>query len=296
MGNCLKTQLKESVQNENLSKLNELKVSIPSLGSQQVMYVKGIERVVAYGDGYFSLTNGGEHKTDATIIPSNLTALYIPEGIEFKLGLYSKYELITLSGSSLNEYKTTGQYNLSDVKYCTELQYLTITGIGDIKDLANNTELINLCIGNGATGDIAHLSGCTKLSTFNCNESDVYGRIDSISSMIKLNNIGLINTRVTGKVEDFVAAQILATRTTGNINWQGIMKNLSFGNMPAGSGATQYAPYYLKWESASKIWIEGVLSPHTNNIWCMGYTQSEAETKWSGKNIATVDNWNDTGA
>lgn len=176
MGNCLKTQLKESVNNPNLYKMGELRVAIS--GSMTSLVIRsisteGIDVEVFSGD----ITLNGSNKIH---VVNNSTAITVA-GTSGVISISNKYDLSLIGSSSEGEKVSI---NLSDIKYASPRRVLcALNGNTSISPVWGSIYLIQTFGGT--------LSG---------NISDFFANIPN--GTLKLNYMWYL-PNLTGKIEDF---------------------------------------------------------------------------------------------
>lgn len=175
---CLETKLKNAVQSNVLVEhLNEMVLNVHGLSVEKSFYIGGITKIVAYDDGYFMLSSGGSHLTEATI-PSTMQQIFIPANIDFRMGIYSKYSLVLITNSGNDSSLIT--YNLDDIAYSSSVAMLGFNCEGDMESLKDKPGLVELFLTSGVYGDIANLQESKSLETLTISGSKVYGELSTI--------------------------------------------------------------------------------------------------------------------
>ena len=233
MGNCLVTKLNVSVNNPGLEKFGVLTIHNPSSDdtyTSRTFFIKGTAPITITSDG----ENIMPYKNDGTNTAG--TGTYVSEltypaqaysgdsrGFRIKAGataeIRSKYDLTYIQGiAGHNDY-----INTSSLKYMTNLTYINHKLTGELSNLSGLTNLhtlqmhrANTDTGTAVTGNIESLSTLLNLTTFRCDYNiKVSGDISSIGNLINLTKMQFYGCNlITGSLEDFVAAQRLAGRTT----------------------------------------------------------------------------------
>jgi len=219
MVNCLKTQLKSTVNNEDLTKIGEFKfrVKVPvgiSQGSAAIT-------INAYGGSYTITVPSDKHIYDSTntAIDTNGVAtlsgyktVYIMDAGEYYVSINSKYQIWFLSGL-VDGSQVKNDILLSDFEYFENLKtFTTSTKVkGDFSDLlpikehlssltisqfpqnyevTGTTEIIGqftemstlVLTGNGAlSGDIAELGNLKSMVTFKADGTAISGEITDLA-------------------------------------------------------------------------------------------------------------------
>lgn len=300
--NCLQTTLKSVVQNDNLIKIGEMFLTVKSIDSPTatqsgVRFITGAGAVTLTAPGLYLATSfeglTSEPKSTITIPANTMQSIYFANG-NYKVILSNKYALVTLESLSadyagivswgINEviYNNTKNFDMTCNKGC----------YGDISNInANSSFGFRQFRANNSpiTGDIAGFSNstnCTSIELTNCEE--IKGNIKSLGSLININSLLLRFTGVTGTIEEFVAAQVAAGRTScSNLKCWYILSgtNVTFGGQHF-SGA-----YNLKWENSGNkiIMSDEPTIEAANKIWAKGATAEEiAAWEQAGKTVVVV--------
>lgn len=275
MANCLKTQLKSSVQDENLPVFNALTVHIKpgtvDINRRFIIVAQNPAKAYVVGNGYINTVYENletEKKKEVTLnnYPS-VNSIYLSNGtydvvIENKYG-FTRFEC----GSFMNN---------------------VIEGVSSFKYLEN---IVTFSFVNGSlSGGIEELSGLTALNSLYLENNNIYGDLSSLGTLINITSLQLFSNNISGLLEEFVRNQINSGRssvdTSHSINCNHILKYATFG------GNHYNETYcYLVWESINKIAVYAGASGISNctKVYCKGYTQEEAEAAFSGKTIVRVD-------
>lgn len=298
MGNCLKTQLKENVNNDNLTTLglrvNLTEIDNPVETELQVYIMNSKEcKVKTYGGfvglSYADLAN--EH-TEVTI-PANLeTPIWFSNG-NYKAEITEKYTINKIVVA--DNRNPINLLNLGELVY-SPLVSITLSGLdrafGSLSEIENITtlELLNLN-GSRLSGDIVSLASLVNLTHVNIsstyNISHISGNIESIGALINLVEFDVYNIPLSGTIEGFISAQYANGRTLCNgISSPMLLKYVSFG----GQHSTEYYQH-IAWESNEKMSVHlgGSTVANSPIVWTKGYTQAEAEAAFHGKTIVRVD-------
>lgn len=142
MRNCLKTQLKEAVQNDSLLKMAEMVITVHradnsecTTATQQINFYGLFEYIEIVGDGYFlsgAPSNGNWSDGTGSIgkIINNPTSgrnVYYASNGDYTIKLSSKYSLPTNFGLGYNL-----SFSLNDILYSSTI-------ISDVSNINNNT-------------------------------------------------------------------------------------------------------------------------------------------------------------
>ena len=323
MENCLITQLKGVVQNDNLTKLGTIKLHVtPKTITNElqqrltVRAINGTIDVILPGPYYFGDTVADiSTNTDTQYSSSGSAPTKYFKNAEYSIVIDPKYNLRWLKIA--NVANSIISVDIADLKYCTSLEELQLDGSdsrGDIAALSSITNLNELSIGDTQiTGDISSLSGLnlevllintqgisgnisalanmTNLTTLSLGQY-ITGDIASLGKCTKLETAYLGNTTIGGTVESFVngqctAAQNPRTATQTPLHIDALLLKATFGGNNYNESVS-----YLSWESATEIAVMIGDSSNPTKVYYSGYSTSEAATKWpnvSSDNLIKVD-------
>lgn len=258
MANCLKTQLKDSVQNDNLQTLevlefNVVSVTSPTDATQWLNLVDGAKEIDAeiIGNGHFVKGNsysGGQDMGKTITIKdvakqtqggASAPFYYLSNG-EYKVRIKSKYDCNLIS--PVLSYVT----NIDNFKYSTIrlVKYRGGNCVGDIGSIANWSKTIqSLQLTNyntdgvqtkyNLTGDISVLGSFNALVQVALANSYIEGDISVLTGKNNISTLRLNNTNVSGNVsalENLTNMAVLnldLTNVTGDISSFGKMTNLT---------------------------------------------------------------------
>lgn len=225
MENCLVTKLKGSV-SADLEKFDVFTLVVAPNVSNYDIEIKNFAGQVMNWDGDVTITlTDGTPITKPYSIPGGWAR--VSSGVAGgTIDIKSKKMVNNNSGN-------TGL--LVDViypKYCTTLNSLSRWWIGtlsssftdlsgylsDIKDFVylDTIDIIYLN-SNNITGDLSDLPATSNVINFQVAHTGVVGNITSLGGWTTLTRLTVEYTAVGGTVEDFIAAQRAAGRTTGSI-------------------------------------------------------------------------------
>ena len=260
MGNCLVTKLKGTVNNDSLTKLNEIQfiaakeatyiaivanaenkvlvtfngamsngnkeVYAPTSGTIRMSSDEGVDVVKIYANPKYDIVEIGDvWPVDGLRILSHNNIISIGcVGSRFNRVLVDKLKEINISIDDLKGFTNKGA--LTSINFNCSNSFIT----GNIDSLSDFTNLKTLnIIVSGVTGNIKSLEKLTQLTDIRFNSSDgVTGDIKSLGKMTNLKSIDLFRTSVGGTVESFVQAQRAAGRT---VETEGITINKSLGKV-----------------------------------------------------------------
>lgn len=204
MGNCLVTKLKERVNNDNLFRKGEIKISVTPQGGEATRYL-GI-----YAPTMDVTVDGGTWENNAV---SNTNCV---------VHMQSKYDI-----QILESYNQSGIVLLNSVeeiiKYSSNLRSLLINANQEYVDLRCfdgapcKTILRGFHVNTPLSGDIANFSGCSALPTIFGNSPLLYGDIINLANCTSLNEAWLGYSKCTGSINDLAAAMVAAGRSSGTL-------------------------------------------------------------------------------
>lgn len=204
--NCLVTKLKASVDNNSLVKIGEfiwhlnlserkkVKVSWSSNASLE----NGHLEILGENNLYFTSDADGTQNQSKTAFNSYV---YFPVG-EYDVLVTNKYGIITL--------EECYGLNLDNLKYSEELYFLSASNAtGSIESVLNKPIKYGLSISKSPTlyGSISGWGdkNCEIRITYCPN---VTGELTSLASIDSTNLISIVQTKISGSIEDFVAALV----------------------------------------------------------------------------------------
>lgn len=210
MNKCFITKLPSSVDNDNLPVLGQLRIN----WLKQSDLTDNNTRAVTLGTtDSITVKVSGAHFTDSTLTNNlgdtktitngdGLVTLYVSNDTDAVLTIDNKYSLSTLD---FNNAKSV-YFDIEDIKYCTNLITLYLSGTsvtGDISALSKLTALtsFNLAHNNNISGDISAISKLTALTYFYLDNTHVSGDISAISKLTDLYNFALDNTNISGEID-----------------------------------------------------------------------------------------------
>lgn len=247
MNNCLKTQLKAAVNNNNLPKLGELifKVNVPSnatTANSKIVVVNGksCKVYVPAGKNLYD-SSGNSLGSEVTIAANTLQTICLLDTGEYNVYVTEKYSLKNLS---LNNYSNMNKFSfdINELKYSGNLDTFgsVENSYGDISSLsASKSTLTAFRVSNytikteGITFTLAQIAEFTKLKYVAISQNkNAYGDIAVLSALSELLNIELGNTNISGSIDDIANAQ-KSSRSNGStivIKGNGIITYKSNGD------------------------------------------------------------------
>lgn len=240
MNNCLKSQLKASVNNNKLPILGKLKihVNVPvmDMSESHAQYVIGIARTPSE-EITISLPEGKNiYSYDENYVPvSSLgNSVTYQAGVSIpRIGLHDsgEYDIIVTNKYNLTVINVLGEYELSEVKFIGTLESLFIKdGVtGSLSDISALSGLITLqceLTNNGVVGTTEDITAIANLSTLRIfrmpgltGDIGVLGEKD-----LPINRMTF--SSISGDVVDFVKNQVnIVGITSKELSWQGLGTN-----------------------------------------------------------------------
>lgn len=236
MGNCLVTKLKGIVNNPNLPKLGELVVQARGLTSatgQNINCYNGVADAMKYklddgysfntivwnGSAYAEGASSGLNEVEVTGVNNTLfSAGYcIPSGYTGKVRISPKYQIIKFD---LSQNDSSVELNIEDLKYCPLTSFTAASKAvvnGDIGVFKDSTTLTTLMVSSSYSlgGDIKDIP--VSITDFQAVTTSVEGSINNLGNHVNLVRLWINNSNITGTIEQFVAAQVAAGRTSGTV-------------------------------------------------------------------------------
>lgn len=220
MGNCLKTQLKEVVNNSNLQILGSLRIHILSSdftsGSGSLIFGNEMQgktvRFLDMNGNQVStyVLGSGNVNIDGRITPEEMSNLTVPT--EGYLELPDKYNINTMS---IGRIKDT-QINIDELKYSSIVNTTSLNNIkgGNLSSICNAPNIyLDNNTNNGQdvlTGDLSVFADKNNLAILSIQKaSRVTGSLSSFNNCLKLTEFRMLfsGNNVTGEVKDLFDAQ-----------------------------------------------------------------------------------------
>ena len=220
---CLITKLKGTVNDGSLPKLGSMLFKLRTTTTNLVK-IEAIGKDVSFssadGSNIFSMSSGGEEKTNVINVGESNTVFYVDTSKGVTISIDNKYNLEKLDVYPFEDNKElTVDLNFEDLKYCKKLSWLALSYMrlsGDISALQNLTALtyINLD-GTQVTGDISALQNLTALTSIKLAYTQLSGDISALQNLTALTYINLDSTQLSG---DISALQNLTALTYIQLN------------------------------------------------------------------------------
>lgn len=212
MENCLVTQLKGVVSDDNLEKLGVLTLDVvehetPSADSRYLMpYVDSVGVTIKIvGDGYFMTTYGGPS------IGKSYTFTYDDyyQGL-YRRGLYisnnnckleiPKYNFDHMVINSIFDYTPISKFDYTKMKI-----YIGSRLTGKLTDIPLRATLIQIGISTRVSGAVSDVRDYVEMESLSLHENQIHPGL--FSSLGKLTKLVILSAPVSGSIEDFVTAQ-----------------------------------------------------------------------------------------
>lgn len=222
MGNCLKTQLKEVVNNDNLPYFGKGIIDVNADTSVEIRVSS--KNLTSYLDVVGTGTITCEGVTGTHVLCYNSTVITLSAG-QYKV-LYDKYNTVIISAETnkvkihIEDFKYNSVPGVQDVFYRDSI-------IGEIKDFNALSSLTRIYAPGSAhlEGDIAELN-LVNLVHFDINASYVYGDISNLAKNLSLADIKIANTKLSGSVEGLAIAFRNKGKSEGSLS----LGDLGYGN------------------------------------------------------------------
>ena len=219
MGKMFKTVYPQSVDNDNLLKIGEMRIDINPSNNVTQFYCSASDGISkkSVKNGYITneagnVNNGNTSDSARVFLSPSSTALIIDN--KYKLNelqvILSNNVSIDLSDlrytdtmTKLNLKNSKVSGSLSDISNMANMQSLDLSSTnvsGSLSDISNMTNLISLRLSNtNVTGDLSELPA--MLTTFSNYKGSIGGRLSSLRNIINLTHVE-IGKYVTGDISD----------------------------------------------------------------------------------------------
>lgn len=222
MGTCLKTQLKENVQNDNLDYINAFSIDITQ-NSQLVLlqnntYVRHIKIV---GDGHFSDSSYSAGSEKERFDNSNQT-LYVATNTGCKVIFFDEYNMTQCLFNNLDA------FDLNKLKYRTHLTSVNLAGTkkGNISVFKgmNLTDLIFSGVSAEVIGNLNDIKNIISLTLLTLNNTSVVGDIAVLSTLTNIRSMQIIAPLVPSGIYGLLESLLQGlwtnkTEKTGTLNF-----------------------------------------------------------------------------
>jgi hypothetical protein len=237
-----------------LKKIGEMQIEVtdtPSNVSKAYAEIKSLNDItIEVIDG--KLLDNNLVPLETNTISAKTLMLYLDKG---KYRVYPKYDI------NLVRLTSSKELNIDDLKFSNLTTiYSEGTTIGNLDSLDNSTNLTSIAINNKRKqtliGDIKVFGNKINLTELTITASyGVYGDIKTLGRLTSLTTISFGETSVSGELEEFVANQINAGRTSGSILLYYITSTkMTFkGEYVSSLFPTNPANLYLRWNGSNDI-------------------------------------------
>ena len=242
MKKCLVTKLKSVVDNDELLRMGELRISVSRVGSPSentqgfgFAFSKDTQLEII-GEGYFTDSTLTQNKGKVITVPAytkitDITDVYVSNG-DFEVAILDKYALTSLifftTGHTNSSIVTNRTIDIDSLKYSRNLFIVNLknaNAFGDIAVFKNKTFLNYVRINSDKVyGDIACLSNLTDLSQVNLSSCKISGDIKALNSSKNIQVVNFYKTGVYGDINMFtdksrlVSCNLTTTKTVGDIS------------------------------------------------------------------------------
>lgn len=239
MGNCFKTQLKESLPDTGTSplrKLNELRFNVSQVanptytGNTATQYLE--IQTPNPGNVIYCIGSNGSFVNESgqdtgTIYPETGTETGIIARVKnvggWQVGVKNKYIVTQIkAGAALS-------LNIEELEYCTGLTRIAVKyAHGDLYYLRNLPLSTMVEIqGGGLFGDIKYIPS-TAVKLYMSNNQNITGDISSLGKCVSLTILRINYSSVYGSLEGLAAAQVANGRVSGDISPQVIGSKVTY--------------------------------------------------------------------
>lgn len=206
MGNCLVVKLNSNVENDELMRINEMKVTITKACSIMMKAEGELSlHIVTPGVTFTNSDQSGNKQ----IIPVGVNRIISVSGA-CDLLIYGKYKLINLAEQTQGYLKL----NLEDLRYSPDIEMLAFYNAGsygDISALKNASKMKSLLFTKSSvTGDLSDLFSSDACYSIRMSYNLITGDISNFINVPNIKDITMNNTRISGNVSVFA--------TTGKFN------------------------------------------------------------------------------
>lgn len=252
---CLVTKLKAVVNDDSLRKLGELKIGrsggIENTNSALMYLYMTQEGRAVLAKGNWSDNYGASVKP---IQADKQVRLDRTDGSVVEI--FDRYYIKEL-------YVENAKVDLSDFTYMKELIKLTLNSntknvTGNIGIFTDMSKLEYIQIRSyGVEGDISVFGSIENIKYISLADTNVVGDIATIGQLTKLTTLALAETKVSGIIESFVAAQVSAGRTSGEITMPYVMaaRNITYNGVSLSQlSLTPSSNNKLSWNGNDITW------------------------------------------
>ena len=214
MGKMFKTVYPQSVDNDNLLKIGEMRIDINPSNNVTQFYCSASDGISkkSVKNGYITneagnVNNGNTSDSARVFLSPSSTALIIDN--KYKL---NELQVILSNNVSID---------LSDLRYTDTMTKLNLKNSkvsGSLSDISNMTNLISLILSNtNVSGSLSDISNMANMQSLDLSSTNVSGSLSDISNMTNLISLLLNNTNVTGDLSELPAMLTTFSNYKGSI-------------------------------------------------------------------------------
>ena len=313
MKKCLVTKLKSVVDNDELLRIGELRISVsrvdsPSEDTQGFGFAFSKDtQLEIIGEGYFTDSTLTQNNGKVITVPSytnitDITNVYVSNG-DFEVAILDKYALTSLifftTGHTNSSIVTNRTIDIDSLKYSRNLFNVNLknaNAFGDIAVFKNKTFLNNVRINSDKVyGDIACLSNLTDLSQVNLSSCKISGDIKALNSSKNIQVVNFYNTDVYGDINVFtdksrlISCNLSSTKTVGDISAfsnKASLNDFSVKNCSGNIDSLQGDVKLFSFESKSSL-LSGDLSKLPDSCYFANFQDDKGSVfSWSSRNTS----------
>lgn len=230
MKNCLVEKLKAVVNNDELPKLNTIRIKISNSEISNknfvtVTFIGNLSTSPNTAKLYHTYQNAVDDVDGFTELPSQTStrtnSCYLSVG-EYYIEISPK-DIYRLSVN----YQTTATINfggLNDFEYVSTLENLSVAGArieGDISKINKNVNMNTLVLQgcSDVNGNISKINTLTLLQSINLANTQVSGSLEALGGLTKLTSLVLTDCGVSGDLATMASAMVTSpnSRTSGTL-------------------------------------------------------------------------------
>jgi hypothetical protein len=233
MGNCLKTQLKEVVNNPELVPIGYLRfktetITITDANAQQKLFLEASSPVTitSIDGGYFADSLAGLENARLTskTFSTPYIELWFPNG-NYTYQISDKYSIKQFGQPGANIYASMFILDIDEFAYTNGISSLVAKlnnkCKGNLKSLVGKTALSGFnCEGSSVYGDIANLSGLTGLTAVILS-SLCSGNVSSLAALTNIENLVVGSRSIVGDTASLAGLNKMVSCTLSNAGISG---------------------------------------------------------------------------
>lgn len=277
MGNCLKTQLKEVVNNDNLNEIGffKFKINVPNNLSDYSDYWIRIENspgtVISVPQDkniyIYNSTTGeiGSSRGSSTTLTSTTATFCFADAGEYYVKI-TKYSITKI------RLPFAANYNIENLDYTplTSLFIYTSNTEGTFKGFSQLDSLTissERGINEKFSISLNNLLKSKDLTSLTIYSYPLEGNIKSLGQLSKIEYLFTGGTNLSGSIEDFVRSQISKGKTDKSIVWQRLNgSSITFNNHNFSSGYNTTFSWRPSSTTGKTIITNGSESVEINNV------------------------------